>query len=137
MLILIAKTFIFIPNKHTTLLYRSTIQLLRFKFSFFLLPVYLFALSLVPQLNIARAALVFILLHFLIYPSSNGYNSYMDRDEASIGGIKNPLQPTRQLFITSIIMDLLACMMALFISNLTLLLVLVYIVFSRLYRASG
>ena len=119
------------------LLQRSTIQLLRFKFSFFLLPVYLFALSLVPQINIGRAALVFFLLHFLIYPSSNGYNSYMDRDEASIGGIKDPLQPTRQLFFTSVLMDVLACVIALFISNITLLLVLLYIVFSRLYSYRG
>jgi len=118
-------------------LHRSTIQLLRFKFSFFLLPVYLFALSLVPQINIGRAMVVFFLLHFLIYPSSNGYNSYMDRDEASIGGIKNPMKPTRQLFITSVLMDVLACIIALFISKLTLLLVVVYIVFSRLYSYRG
>jgi 1,4-dihydroxy-2-naphthoate octaprenyltransferase len=111
--------------------------LLRFKFSFFLLPVYLFALSLVPQINIGRAVVVFFLLHFLIYPSSNGYNSYMDRDEASIGGIKNPMQPTRQLFITSVLMDVLACIIAMFISPLTLLLVLLYIVFSRLYSYRG
>jgi len=101
------------------------------------LPVYLFALGLVPQINIGRALLIFFLLHFLIYPSSNGYNSYMDRDEASIGGIKNPLQPTRQLFITSVLMDVLACIVALFISIPSLLLVLTYIVFSRLYSFRG
>ena len=61
----------------------------------------------------------------------------MDRDEASIGGIKNPLQPTRQLFFASILMDVLACIIALFISLPTLLLVLTYIVFSRLYSFRG
>ncbi len=119
------------------MLQKSTLQLLRFKFSFFLLPVYLFALSLVPQINIGRAVLVFFVLHFLIYPSSNGYNSYMDRDETSIGGIKNPMQPTKQLFFTSVLMDVFACIIALFISPLTILLVLLYIVFSRLYSYRG
>ena len=131
------KIFIFNFFKTDILLQRSTIQLLRFKFSFFLLPVYLFALSLVPDIHIGRAALVFFILHFLIYPSSNGYNSYMDRDEASIGGIKNPLQPTKQLFVVSVLMDVLSCLLALLISNTTFLLVIIYIIFSRLYSYRG
>src|SRR5437899_2585356 len=59
------------------LLHRSTIQLLRFPFSLFLLPVYLFALSEVPHIRWYPALLAFIVLHLLVYPSSNGYNSYM------------------------------------------------------------
>ena len=43
------------------------------------------------QADIANAALIFVILHILVYPASNGYNSYMDRDEGSIGGLKNPL----------------------------------------------
>ena len=69
---------------------RSTIQLLRFHFSFFLMPVYWFALSQVVRPNAGRALLIFLILHLLIYPSSNGFNSYMDRDEGSIGGLKSP-----------------------------------------------
>ena len=76
------------------MLQKSTIQLLRFPFSFFLLPVYLFALSQVPSPHWGHALLIFFILHLLVYPASNGYNSYMDRDESSIGGIKQPLQPT-------------------------------------------
>ena len=116
---------------------KSTIQLLRFKFSFFLLPVYLFALSFVPTINIARALVMFFVLHLLIYPASNGYNSYMDRDEASIGGIKRPMQPTKQLFFVTVFMDCLASIIALYISTLTFALVLVYIGFSRLYSYRG
>src|SRR5215813_13364654 len=98
------------------MLQRSTIQLLRFHFSFFLLPVYLFALSQVPVIDTGRAVLVFLLLHLLVYPSSNGYNSYMDRDEGSIGGVEKPLPPTRQLFWTSVIMDVIAILLSLFVS---------------------
>ena len=93
---------------------RSTIQLLRFHFSFFLMPVYWFALSQVVRPNAGRALLIFIILHILIYPSSNGFNSYMDRDEGSIGGLKSPLQPTRQLLYVSLIMDGLALILGLF-----------------------
>ena len=112
---------------------RSTIQLLRFPFSYFLMPVYWFALSFVEEINIGRAILVFAILHLLVYPSSNAYNSYMDRDEGSIGGIKNPLQPTRQLFVVSIIMDVAAIGLSLLISALFTGCIATYILFSRLY----
>ncbi|HEV2831392.1 MAG TPA: UbiA family prenyltransferase, partial [Hanamia sp.] len=85
-----------------------TLQLLRFHFSFFLMPVYWFALSQVPEINWRDAVLVFIILHLLVYPASNGYNSFMDRDTSPIGGLKNPMQPTKQLFSITIIMNLTA-----------------------------
>lgn len=115
------------------MLHRSTIQLLRFHFSFFLLPVYLFALSQVPTINWTKAILVFLVLHLLVYPSSNGYNSYMDRDETPIGGLAHPLQPTKQLFYTSIAMDVLALIIAVFIEPFFVLGILLYIIASRAY----
>ena len=90
------------------MLHRSTIQLLRFHFSLFLLPVYLFALSQLDKIDRVDAVIVFFILHVLVYPSSNGYNSYMDRDETPIGGLSKPLRPTKQLFYVSIIMDIIA-----------------------------
>ena len=119
------------------LIYRSTIQLLRFHFSYFLMPVYWFALSFVENIYLPRAILVFIILHLLVYPSSNGYNSFMDRDANSIGGLKNPLQPTRQLFVTSIFMDVFAIALSLFISTLFAVCVSIYIICSRLYSYRG
>lgn len=119
------------------MLQRSTIQLLRFHFSYFLMPVYWFALSFVDSINIPRAILVFVILHLLVYPSSNGYNSYMDRDEESIGGIKKPLQPTRQLFFTSVVMDIVAIASSFIISGLFAGCVITYIICSRLYSYRG
>jgi len=116
---------------------RSTIQLLRFHFSFFLLPVYLFAVSQVPVIHTGHALLIFFILHFLVYPSSNGYNSYMDRDETPIGGIKDPLPPTRQLFIVSIIMDVVAIGLSLFISYWFAICIVAYIAASRAYSYRG
>jgi 1,4-dihydroxy-2-naphthoate octaprenyltransferase len=114
---------------------RSTIQLLRFHFSLFLMPVYWFALGQVVRPEAGRAILIFIILHILIYPSSNGYNSYMDRDEGSIGGIKSPLPPSRQLLYVSLAMDALALILGFFISLYFVLAAFIYIMASRGYSA--
>lgn len=119
------------------MLLRSTIQLLRFHFSFFLLPVYLFALSQAPVIDWRNAIFVFIILHLLVYPSSNGYNSYMDRDKTPIGGLASPLEPTKQLFYTTLVMDLLAITVSVFISYIFSGGVLLYILASRAYSYRG
>lgn len=116
---------------------KSTIQLLRFHFSFFLMPVYWFALSQTPAVSWPDAIIVFVILHLLVYPASNGYNSYMDRDETPIGGIEKPLQPTRQLFYTTIIMDVISITLSLVISIYFTTGILLYILASRAYSYRG
>jgi 1,4-dihydroxy-2-naphthoate polyprenyltransferase len=116
---------------------RSTLQLLRFPFSFFLMPVYWFALSQVVNPDKGRAILIFCIIHLLLYPASNGYNSYMDRDEESIGGLKKPLQPTRQLFYVTVAMDLLAIGLGAWISFYFMGATLLYILASRAYSYRG
>ena len=113
----------------------STIQLLRFPFSFFLLPVYLFGISQPLDTNWARAALLFFILHFLVYPSSNGYNSYMDRDESPIGGLEHPPLPERELWTLTLVMDLLAVGLSFILSNASALAVAFYILASRAYSS--
>lgn len=116
-------------------LQQSTIQLLRFHFGFFLLPVYLFAVSQTLTTNWWKAGLVFLILHLLVYPASNGYNSYMDRDTGPIGGVKTPLMPTRQLFQVVQVMDLMAILLAILVSIEFALGVAVYILVSRAYSS--
>jgi 1,4-dihydroxy-2-naphthoate polyprenyltransferase len=116
---------------------KSTIQLLRFHFSFFLMPLYWFALSQTPTINWIDAVVIFIVLHVLVYPSSNGYNSYMDRDEEAIGGLEKPLQPTVQLFNTTILMDTLAIILSLLVSKYFAFGILIYILASRAYSYRG
>ncbi|MHA7131921.1 UbiA family prenyltransferase [Algoriphagus namhaensis] len=77
---------------------KSSIKHLRIPFSVFLLPIFLFALALSPNLDPTRLLLVFLSLHLFLYPSSNGYNSYFDKDEKSIGGLKNPPKVTKDLY---------------------------------------
>lgn len=119
------------------MLQRSTIQLLRFPFSIFLLPVFLWALATQPAPDPFRTILIFLILHVLVYPASNGYNSYMDRDESPIGGLKNPLQPTRQLFRVTVAMDVFAMALSLLVSPLFSGGLLIYILASRAYSYRG
>lgn len=119
------------------MLQKSTVQLLRIHFSFFLMPVYWLALTQLVHIHWGRAIIVFIILHLLVYPASNGYNSYMDRDETPIGGLKNPLQPTKQLFYTTVVMDVAAVTASLFISWYFALGILLYIMASRAYSYRG
>jgi 1,4-dihydroxy-2-naphthoate octaprenyltransferase len=115
----------------------STIKLLRLPFSIFLSPLYFFALAQVPHIHWTRAILVFIILHFLVYPASNGYNSYMDRDTQSIGGLEKPPPPSRQLYVTTIVMDITAILLGFMIDTVFGLLMPLYIGASKAYSYRG
>lgn len=112
---------------------KSTVKHLRLPFSFFLMPVFLFALSQASMVHWPNTILAFLILHILIFPSSNGYNSHQDRDETSIGGIRNPPKVTAKLYYATLLMDALALLAGLFISVYFSLLLLVFIIMSRAY----
>lgn len=115
----------------------STIKLLRIPFSFFLSPIYFFALAQVPEINWFNAVLIFFIIHFLIYPASNGYNSYMDRDTESIGGLEKPPPPSRQLFWVTVVLDSMGILLSLFIDPVFTLVILFYIGASKAYSYRG
>lgn len=115
------------------MIHRSTVLHLRVPFSFFLLPVFLFALSISDDLVSVRAWLVFFVLHFLLYPASNGYNSYYDKDEQSIGGLEHPPPVSRQLYYVSLTLDGLAIMLGSLISTTFAVMLLVYGLVSKAY----
>ncbi len=115
----------------------ATVQLLRIKFSFFLMPVYWFALSQINEIDIYKAVWVFFILHFLVYPASNGYNSYMDKDVDSIGCVEKPLPPSKQLLYATVLLDALALFASVFVNFYFVTLVLLYILASKAYSYSG
>jgi len=115
------------------MLLSSTIRLLRLPFSVFLSPLYFFALSQVPDINWNKAILIFFILHFLVYPASNGYNSYMDRDTGSIGGLEHPPSPSRQLYFVTIILDFAAIMLGFLVNPVFGLVMPLYIGASKAY----
>lgn len=101
------------------------------------MPVYWFALSQTAEINTTGAILVFCILHLLVYPASNGYNSYMDRDTESIGGIEKPQQPTKQLFYVTVLLDITAIAVSYFVSLYFMAGIIAYILVSRAYSYRG
>lgn len=91
---------------------RSTLLHLRFPFSYFLLPVYLFALCQSPDFTADRLLWSFLLIHLFLYPASNGYNSYFDKDEQSIGGLRNPPKVNVSLYWAALVLDVAAIALA-------------------------
>jgi 4-hydroxybenzoate polyprenyltransferase len=106
---------------------------LRIGFSVFLLPVFLFSLAFVEDLEVWRAALVFAILHFFLYPSSNGYNSYYDQDEDSIGGLKHPPKVDKGLLYLSLVFLAFSLALGLIINVAFSSMLLVYSLVSMAY----
>lgn len=57
----------------------------------------------------------------------------MDRDESSIGGVENPMQPTKELLYITIIMDIISIILSFLISVWFAYGLIAYIIFSHLY----
>lgn len=113
---------------------RSSWLHLRIPFSYFLLPIYLFSLSISPNFSESRIIWVFVILHFFLYPASNAYNSYFDKDKGSIGGLKNPPPVDKGLYYLAILFDGLALVLGLVKINLTFtMMLLVYGLVSKAY----
>ena len=112
---------------------KSTFVHLRLAFFFYLTPVFLFSLAVSPRLDWLRAGLAFFIIHFLLYPASNGFNSYYDRDEKGIGGIRNPPAVTPDLLLAVNLLDLLAVGLGFILGRVFSLGLLFYIIASRLY----
>ena len=113
---------------------RSTWLHLRIPFSYFLLPVYLFALAISPNLEESRLLWSFVIIHFFLYPASNGYNSYFDKDEQSIGGLKNPPPVEKGLYLTALLFDIIAIGLAVvMINTLFAVMLLIYGLISKAY----
>ena len=81
----------------------------------------------------SNALLVFFILHFLLYPASNAYNSYFDRDESSIGGLRKPPPVSKELYWTSLILDLVAVLLGLIIGWQFSLMLVIYGLISKAY----
>lgn len=112
---------------------KSSLKHLRIPFSFFLMPVFFFALALTPNLNELRLLFVFLALHLFLYPSSNGYNSFFDKDEESIGGLKNPPKVTKDLYALSLVFFFIAIAIGLLINPSFASMILVYGLVSMAY----
>ncbi|SEJ10483.1 1,4-dihydroxy-2-naphthoate octaprenyltransferase [Cyclobacterium xiamenense] len=112
---------------------KSSWEHLRIPFSYYLMPVYWFALATLTEIELFRAVMVWVVLHLFLYPSSNGYNSYFDKDEKSIGGLKNPKKVSLDLYYLSLVFFLIALGLALVLGTAFFWMVLVYGLVSMAY----
>lgn len=113
----------------------DALKLMRIPFSYFLMPVFLFAVSEVRQMDSYTFLIAFIVLHIFIYPASNGYNSFVDKDEGSIGGLKNPPKATKDLFYLSMVFDIIGVSLSLLIGFEFFGGVVIYMLASRAYSS--
>lgn len=90
---------------------KSILLHLRIPFSFFLMPVFVFALSQSTNPDWTKTFWAFLILHVLVYPASNAYNSYFDRDEGPIGSLEKPPPVDERLFYWAWVLDLTATLL--------------------------
>ncbi len=112
---------------------KSTLIHLRIPFSYFLMPVFFLSISLSAKLDISRTILAFFILHLFLYPASNSFNSYYDRDTGSIGGLKHPPQVEKDLIFVSLVFDLIAVLLGFLIDWIFALAVFAYGLASKVY----
>jgi 4-hydroxybenzoate polyprenyltransferase len=106
---------------------------LRLPFSFFLMPIYLFGASQVAHIDWVKAFLIFFVLHFIVYPASNLYNSFMDKDSGSISCLENPPPVSKDVLYTSFFLDILGLLLAYYIAIEFLIAVGIYTIVSKAY----
>jgi hypothetical protein len=113
---------------------KNVILHLRIPFSLFLMPVFWFAVSQTQNPDWSVVVGLFVILHLLIYPASNAYNSYFDKDEGAIGGLENPPPVSKELFYVAWALDIIAIVWAYFLSGWILsVALLVYSSVSKAY----
>ena len=113
---------------------RSTWVHLRIKYSFFLLAIVFYAFSITPLVSYVDFGILLLVLGVGIFPSSQGYNSYFDRDEGSVGGLEAPPKVTQDLYWVSILFESVGLFVSLFcFGKEVFLLLFVYGIFSKLY----
>ena len=106
---------------------------LRLPFSFFLMPIWLFAVwsSTSPQTGLVW--LTFFIIHFLLYPASHAFNTWYDRDEQSVGGLKVPPPVHTSLFWMAWGLDAAVVVSSWFVSSGFLAAMVLYTLGSKLY----
>lgn len=119
--------------------FSNAVTLLRIPFSVFLMPVFWFAFINVEwnESSLINAIIVFLILHLLVYPASNGYNSYCDKDEESIGGLEKPPVVNEYLIYLVIAFDALAVLLSFLLSWQFAMAILAYLLVSKAYSWPG
>jgi 1,4-dihydroxy-2-naphthoate octaprenyltransferase len=131
--VFLLKSYYFRWTSSPPMTVRAVYQHLRLPFSLFLLPVFLFALSQLPAPDWGQTVAVFLIIHLLLYPASNAYNSYFDKDEGPIGLLETPPPVDKTLYWTALGLDALAILLGAFVSWPFVGYLLIYGLISKAY----
>lgn len=112
---------------------KSTWQHLRIPFSFYLMPIYCFAIATSETFDWYTTLISFVAIHVFLYPASNGYNSFFDKDEESIGGLEKPPPVDKELYNAALLFDAIAIALGFLIGWEFALLLLIYGLVSKAY----
>lgn len=111
----------------------STLAHLRLPFSFFLLPIFLFGVQAAPGADVAKVWAAFVIIHFLLYPASQAYNTWYDRDEGPIGGLATPPPVHVSLIWTAWTLDVATLVASWFLGPVFFVAMVLYTLGSKLY----
>ncbi|MFZ2657731.1 MAG: UbiA family prenyltransferase [Victivallales bacterium] len=114
---------------------RSTFVHLRIPFSYFLMPVFLLSACLVDKVDWMNFTISFAIIHLLLYPASNAFNSLYDKDTSSIGCLKNPPKVEKDLLGVSLALDAAAVIAGFTISWQFAAAMLFYGICSKIYSS--
>lgn len=106
---------------------------LRLNLSIVLAPIFLWGFLLSECNFNAKFLIAFLSFHIFLYGGSNAYNSYYDKDEGPIGGLKNPPKVNDNLLYSSLIIKLIGQIIAFTINYKFAIIYFLFFVLSLLY----
>lgn len=106
---------------------------LRLNMSLVLAPIFLWGFMLSGGIFTWKFFIAFIAFHVFLYGGSNAYNSYYDKDEGPIGGLKNPPKVNDTLLYFSIICKIIGQVLSLLVNKSFFIIYLIFFVLSILY----
>ncbi len=106
---------------------------LRLNMSLVLAPVFMWGFFLAGGSFDLKFLFAFIAFHIFLYGGSNAYNSYYDKDEGPIGGLKNPPKVTDNLLYFSLICKFLGLIISWFINFPFFITYLAFFILSVIY----
>lgn len=110
---------------------------LRLPFQLLLAPIFLWGFVLAGGQVGPRFWLAFTALHLFLYGGTTAYNSYYDRDEGPVGGLKQPPPVTPELLPFSLVLQAVGALLACWVNGLFLLLYLLIFALFTAYSYPG
>lgn len=112
---------------------KNLILHLRLNISIVLAPIFLWGFLLSEKREWLVFFIGFFIFHVFLYGGSNAYNSYYDKDEGPIGGLKNPPKVTNGLLYFSLGIKILGQVIAFFINPYFAIVYFICLVLSIIY----